>query len=64
MKLETRAIHAGHSLDPTTRAVAVPIYQTMSYAVDSTQHSACVFNIYSRIMNPTNDLPHLPMASC
>ena len=60
MKLETLAIHAGYSPDPTTKAVAVPIYQTSSFAFDDTQHSADLFdlkvagNIYSRIMNPTN----------
>lgn len=62
MKLETLAIHAGYSPDPTTKAVAVPIYQTSSFAFDSTQHGADLFdlkvpgNIYSRIMNPTNDV--------
>ncbi len=62
MKLETLAIHAGFSPDPTTKAVAVPIYQTTSYAFDNTQHGADLFdlkvqgNIYSRIMNPTNDV--------
>jgi len=62
MKLETLAIHAGYSPDPTTKAVAVPIYQTSSFAFDSTQHAADLFdlkvpgNIYSRIMNPTNDV--------
>lgn len=60
MKPETLAIHAGYSPDPTTRAVAVPIYQTSSYAFDDTQHGADLFdlkvagNIYTRIMNPTN----------
>jgi O-acetylhomoserine (thiol)-lyase len=60
MKLETLAVHAGYSPDPTTKAVAVPIYQTSSYAFDDTQHGADLFdlkvagNIYSRIMNPTN----------
>lgn len=62
MKLETLAIHAGYSPDPTTKAVAVPIYQTTSFAFDNTQHGADLFdlkvpgNIYSRIMNPTNDV--------
>ncbi len=62
MKLETLAIHAGYTPDPTTHAVAVPIYQTTSYAFDNTQHGADLFdlkvpgNIYSRIMNPTNDV--------
>ncbi|WP_018233697.1 bifunctional O-acetylhomoserine aminocarboxypropyltransferase/cysteine synthase [Thioalkalivibrio thiocyanodenitrificans] len=62
MKFETLAIHAGYSPDPTTKAVAVPIYQTTSYAFDNTQHGADLFdlkvqgNIYTRIMNPTNDV--------
>jgi O-acetylhomoserine (thiol)-lyase len=60
MKLETLAVHAGFSPDPTTKAVAVPIYQTVAFAFDNTQHGADLFdlkvpgNIYSRIMNPTN----------
>ena len=60
MKLETLAVHGGYRPDPTTHAVAVPIYQTTSYAFDSTQHGADLFdlkvpgNIYTRIMNPTN----------
>ncbi|WP_207060635.1 bifunctional O-acetylhomoserine aminocarboxypropyltransferase/cysteine synthase [Motiliproteus sp. SC1-56] len=59
MKLETQAIHSGYQPDPTTNAVAVPIYQTTSYAFDDTQHGADLFdlkvqgNIYTRIMNPT-----------
>lgn len=62
MKLETLAIHAGFQPDPITKSVAVPIYQTTSYAFDSTQHGADLFdlkvpgNIYTRIMNPTNDV--------
>ncbi len=62
MKLETLAVHAGYSPEATTKAVAVPIYQTTSYAFDSTQHGADLFdlkvagNIYTRIMNPTNDV--------
>ncbi|WP_340610608.1 bifunctional O-acetylhomoserine aminocarboxypropyltransferase/cysteine synthase [Xenorhabdus bharatensis] len=62
MKLETLSIHAGYSPDPTTKAVAVPIYQTTSYAFDDSQHGADLFdlkvegNIYTRIMNPTNDV--------
>jgi len=62
MKLETLAVHAGYSPDPTTRAAAVPIYQTVSYAFDDTQHGADLFdlkvpgNIYTRIMNPTQDV--------
>jgi O-acetylhomoserine (thiol)-lyase len=60
MRMETLAVHAGYSPDPTTKAVAVPIYQTTSYAFDDTQHGADLFdlkvqgNIYTRIMNPTN----------
>ena len=59
MKIETLAIHSGYGPDPTTKAVAVPIYQTSSYAFDNTQHGADLFdlkvegNIYTRIMNPT-----------
>ena len=59
MKLETIAVHGGYSPEPTTKAVAVPIYQTTSYAFDDTQHGADLFdlkvegNIYTRIMNPT-----------
>ena len=62
MKLETLAVHGGYSPEPTTKAVAVPIYQTTSYAFDSTQHGADLFdlkvpgNIYTRIMNPTQDV--------
>ena len=61
-KLETLAVHAGYSPDPTTKAAAVPIYQTTSYAFDNTQHGADLFdlkvagNIYTRIMNPTQDV--------
>ena len=62
MKLETIAVHGGQSPDPTTKSVAVPIYQTVAYAFDSAQHGADLFdlkvpgNIYTRIMNPTNDV--------
>ncbi len=62
MKLETLAVHAGYSPEATTKAVAVPIYQTTSYSFDSTQHGADLFdlkvagNIYTRIMNPTQDV--------
>ncbi|MBY8965220.1 aminotransferase class V-fold PLP-dependent enzyme [Algiphilus sp.] len=58
-KFETVAVHGGYSPDPVTRAVAVPIYQTVAYSFDDTQHGADLFdlkvegNIYSRIMNPT-----------
>jgi len=59
VKIETIAIHGGYTPEPTTKAVAVPIYQTTSYAFDNTQHGADLFdlkvagNIYTRIMNPT-----------
>ena len=55
----TLALHAGQRSDPTTNAVAVPIYQTTSYQFDSTEHASNLFalkelgNIYTRIMNPT-----------
>lgn len=61
-KPETVAVHGGYQPDPTTRAVAVPIYQTVAYAFDDTQHGADLFdlkvpgNIYTRIMNPTTDV--------
>ncbi|WP_024516005.1 O-acetylhomoserine aminocarboxypropyltransferase/cysteine synthase family protein [Bradyrhizobium sp. Tv2a-2] len=60
MRNETIAIHAGYDTDPTTKAVAVPIYQTASYAFDSADHGAALFNLeaegfrYSRIANPTS----------
>ena len=60
MKCETIATHAGYEIDPTTKAVAVPIYQTVAYAFDSAEHGAALFNlevegnIYTRIGNPTN----------
>ena len=59
MKRETIAIHSGYETDPTTKAVAVPIYQTVAYAFDSTEHAAALFNLeaegyrYTRISNPT-----------
>lgn len=59
MKPETLAIHSGYEIDPTTKAVAVPIYQTVSYAFDSADHAAALFNLeeegfrYTRISNPT-----------
>jgi O-acetylhomoserine (thiol)-lyase len=61
-RFETISVHGGYSPDPTTKAVAVPIYQTVAYAFDSAQHGADLFdlkvqgNIYSRIMNPTQDV--------
>src|SRR6202049_1643939 len=59
MKNETIAIHGGYEIDPTTKAVAVPIYQTVAYAFESADHGAALFNLevegfrYSRISNPT-----------
>lgn len=59
MKLETLALHHGYTAEATTKAAAVPIYQTTSYTFDDTQHGADLFdlkvpgNIYTRIMNPT-----------
>lgn len=59
MKQETIAIHGGYQVDPTTKAVAVPIYQTVAYAFDSADHAAALFNLeaegfrYTRIQNPT-----------
>ncbi len=61
-KFETLQIHAGHTPDSATNARAVPIYQTTSYTFNSSEHGANLFalkefgNIYSRIMNPTNDV--------
>ena len=62
MKPETIAIHGAFEADPTTKAVAVPIYQTAAYAFDSAEHGAALFNLevpgyrYSRISNPTSDV--------
>jgi O-acetylhomoserine (thiol)-lyase len=62
MKLETIAIHAGYDGDPTTKAVAVPIYQTVAFEFDDAAHGAALFNlevagnIYTRIGNPTNTI--------
>ncbi|AVT78613.1 O-acetylhomoserine aminocarboxypropyltransferase [Rhodopseudomonas palustris] len=62
MRNETLAIHAGYEPEPTTHAVAVPIYQTASYAFDSADHGAALFNLetegyrYSRIANPTTSV--------
>src|SRR5437879_6923330 len=59
MRRETLAVHSGYEVDPTTKAVAVPIYQTVAYAFDSADHGAALFNLevegyrYSRISNPT-----------
>jgi O-acetylhomoserine (thiol)-lyase len=68
-KFETRSVHAGYRPDPTTKAAAVPIYQTAAYAFDSAQHGADLFdlkvpgNIYTRIMNPTQDVLEQRVAS-
>jgi O-acetylhomoserine (thiol)-lyase len=62
LKFETQALHAGYQPDPTTGARAVPIYQTTAYQFENSDHAAALFalqqtgNIYSRIMNPTNDV--------
>lgn len=62
MKRETIAIHSGYEVDPTTKSVAVPIYQTVSYAFDSAEHAAALFNLeadgyrYTRIGNPTTNV--------
>ena len=62
MRRETIAIHGGYEGDPTTKAVAVPIYQTVAYEFDSADHGAALFNLevagyrYSRISNPTTDV--------
>jgi O-acetylhomoserine (thiol)-lyase len=62
LRNETIAIHGGYDIEPTTKAVAVPIYQTVAYAFDSAEHGAALFNLevegyrYSRISNPTNDV--------
>ena len=62
MKLESLALHHGYQSEETTKAAAVPLYQTSSYTFDSTQHGADLFdlkvagNIYTRIMNPTTDV--------
>ena len=62
MRDETLSIHAGYEIDPVTKAVAVPIYQTVAYEFDNAQHGADLFNlevagnIYTRIMNPTADV--------
>ncbi len=68
-KPETIVLHAGHRSDPTTGAVAVPIYQTTSYQFQHTEHAANLFalkelgNIYTRVMNPTNDVLEQRMAA-
>ncbi len=62
MKLDTLCLHGGHQPDPTTNSRAVPVYRTSSFVFDSTEHAANLLalraqgNIYSRIMNPTQDV--------
>ncbi len=62
MRNETIAIHGGYEVEPTTKSVAVPIYQTVAYAFDSAEHGAALFNLevegyrYTRISNPTNEV--------
>jgi O-acetylhomoserine (thiol)-lyase len=62
MRRETIAVHGGFQDDPTTKAVAVPIYQTAAYAFDSADHAAALFNLealgyrYTRINNPTTEV--------
>jgi O-acetylhomoserine/O-acetylserine sulfhydrylase len=62
LRFETLQLHAGQQIDPTTKARAVPIYQTTSYGFDNAEHAANLFglkqfgNIYTRIMNPTTDV--------
>src|SRR5258707_7038131 len=68
VRSETLAIHGGYDGDPTTKAVAVPIYQTAAYEFDSAEHGAALFNLeaqgyrYSRISNPTVDVLDRPVA--
>src|SRR6266478_7286456 len=62
MRNETIAIHDGYEVEPTTKSVAVPIYQTVAYAFDSAEHGAALFNLevegyrYTRIANPTTEV--------
>src|SRR6266852_4131405 len=69
MRAETIAIHSGYDVEPTTKAVAVPIYQTVAYAFDSADHGAALFNLeaegyrYSRISNPTTAVLERRMAA-
>jgi O-acetylhomoserine/O-acetylserine sulfhydrylase len=62
LRFETLQLHAGQQIDPTTKSRAVPIYQTTSYGFDNSEHAANLFglkefgNIYTRLMNPTNDV--------
>ena len=62
LRYETLQIHAGQEVDPTTNSRAVPLYQTTAYTFNSSEHAANLFglkefgNIYTRLMNPTNDV--------
>src|ERR1700720_1516766 len=62
MRNETKALHSGYDVDPTTKSAAVPIYQTVAFEFDSAEHGAALFNLeaegyrYSRISNPTTDV--------
>ena len=68
-RFETLQLHAGQQIDPTTKARAVPIYQTTSYGFNNSEHAANLFglkefgNIYTRIMNPTTDVFEKRMAA-
>ncbi|PJF37543.1 MAG: O-acetylhomoserine aminocarboxypropyltransferase, partial [Phototrophicales bacterium] len=68
-KFETLALHAGQAPDPTTTSRAVPIYRTSSYVFRNTEHAANLFglkelgNIYTRLMNPTQDVLEQRMAA-
>src|SRR2546430_7840067 len=69
MRNETIAIHGGYEVEPTTKSVAVPIYQTVAYAFDSAEHGAALFdlevegNIYTRLGNPTTAVLEQRMAA-
>ena len=69
MRIETLALHAGFDNDPATRSIAVPIYQTVAYGFDNSEHAAALFNLeieghrYSRISNPTNNVLELRLAA-
>ena len=68
MRAETIALHGGFDCDPTTKSVAVPIYQTVAYSFDSAEHGAALFNLeakgfrYTRIGNPTTEVLEQRMA--
>jgi O-acetylhomoserine (thiol)-lyase len=68
-KFETQQVHAGAQADPTTNSRATPIYRTTAYVFDSAEHAANLFalaefgNIYTRIMNPTQDVAEKRIAA-